>query len=235
MRIIGYIRVSTEYQAESKHGLDAQLFAIQKYAQHTNIPLMEIFRDEALSGSLSLEKRPGMLSAINTLTRGDLLVVAKRDRLGRDALVMAMIEAAVKRKGAKIISLAGEGTENDDPTGMLMRRMIDAFSEYERLIIGIRVSAALQAKKTKNERVGHIPYGYQLNQDGVHLEVNYLEKSRLDAMINMRNKGASIRQIANAMNILTEYNRENKPWNHMSVMRVVIERIQKEELNETRA
>lgn len=229
MKIIGYIRVSTEFQVESKHGLDAQLFAIQEYSKSSNIELHEIFRDEGLSGSLSLEKRPGMLSAINALSRGDLLVVAKRDRLGRDALVMAMIESAVRRKGSKIISLAGEGTENDDPTGMLMRRMIDAFSEYERLIIGIRVSAALQAKKTKGQRVGYIPYGYKLRDDGIHLEEEYSEQSILEKMYNLRSDGHSIREIAKIMNEKDLLNRNGNKWNHSSILRVCIDRFRRKE------
>lgn len=227
MKIIGYLRVSTEYQAESKHGLDAQLFAIQHYAAKNNLQIKEIFRDEALSGSVALDKREGMLSAINSLSKGDLLVVAKRDRLGRDALVMAMIEAAVKRKGARIISLAGEGTENDDPTGMLMRRMIDAFSEYERLIIGLRVSAALQAKKKKNERVGYIPYGFQLSNDGIHLEINNAENCLLLQMKQLREAGISIRGIANIMNDRNLLNRGGTKWNHSSILRVCIEKMRK--------
>ena len=231
MKIIGYIRVSTEYQAESKHGLDAQKYAIENYSAKNNLPIIEIFRDEALSGSLSLEKRPGMLNAINALSKGDLLVVAKRDRLGRDALVMAMIEAAVKRKGAKIISLAGEGTENDDPTGMLMRRMIDAFSEYERLIIGLRVSAALQAKKRKNERVGYIPFGYRLSVDGVHLRENHSESALLEEMTQLRKSGVSIRGIAKHLNERNLLNRGGSKWNHSSILRVCIERLKRESVN----
>lgn len=225
MQIIGYIRVSTEYQTESKHGLDAQVFAIEKYSNNNNIPIKEIFRDEGLSGSLSLEKRPGMLNAINSLSKGDLLVVSKRDRLGRDALVMAMIEAGVKRKGARIISLAGEGTENDDPTGMLMRRMIDAFAEYERLIIGLRVSAALQAKKKKKERVGYVPYGYKLAENGVHIEENPEELSLLTHMFRLRKSGHTIRGIANYLNERNLLNRDGNKWNHSSIMRVCINRL----------
>jgi DNA invertase Pin-like site-specific DNA recombinase len=70
------------------------------------------------------------MAAINELDNGDILLVAKRDRLGRDPLVLAMIESTVARAGAKIVSAAGEGTESDEPSAILMRRMIDAFSEY---------------------------------------------------------------------------------------------------------
>ena len=76
-----------------------------------------------------------MLEAVQTISEGDVLLVSKRDRIGRlDPLDMAMIEAAVRQRGARIVSAAGEGTEDDGPSSILMRRMVDAFSEYERLI-----------------------------------------------------------------------------------------------------
>lgn len=231
MKIIGYIRVSTEYQADSKLGLEAQTYAIENYGSKNNLTIKEIFRDEAITGARAFEKRPGMLNAINALSKGDVLVVAKRDRLGRDALVMAMIEAAVKRKGAKIISLAGEGTENDDPTGMLMRRMIDAFSEYERLVIGLRVSAALQVKKRKNERVGHIPFGYALSDNGVHLIENLNELKLFHEMKQLRESGISIRGIAKNLNERNLLNRGGSKWNQSSILRVCVERMKKETVN----
>ena len=43
----------------------------------------DIFSDEGISGSSSIEKPPGLLGAIASLNKGDILVVAKRDRLGR--------------------------------------------------------------------------------------------------------------------------------------------------------
>lgn len=231
MKIIGYIRVSTEYQADSKLGLEAQTYAIEDYSSKNKLTIKEIFRDEAITGAKAFEKRPGMLNAINALSKGDLLVVAKRDRLGRDALVMAMIEAAVKRKGAKIISLAGEGTENDDPTGMLMRRMIDAFSEYERLVIGLRVSAALQVKKRKNERIGHIPFGYRLSDNGIHLTENLEEIELFQEMKQLRESGISIRGIAKNLNERNLLNRGGSKWNQSSILRVCVERMKKETMN----
>ena len=141
MKVIGYFRVSTDQQAESGLGMDAQRIACEEYARKSGCHLTEVFKDEGLSGSLSLDKRPGMLAAISSLKKGDILVVAKRDRLGRDPLVLAMIEAAISRKEARIVSAAGEGTDSDDPSSILMRRMIDAFGEYERLVIKARTKA----------------------------------------------------------------------------------------------
>ena len=115
-----------------------------------------------------LERSSGLADDIATLGKGDVLLVAKRDRIGRlDPMAMAMIEAAVRRRGARIVSAAGEGTESDDPSSILMRRMIDAFAEYERLIIGARTKAGLGAKRRRGEKVtgGAIPYGSMAGPD----------------------------------------------------------------------
>lgn len=219
MKIVGYLRVSTEGQAESGLGLDAQRQSIENYALKSGIPLVEVFSDEGLSGSLSLEKRPGMLSAISSLEKGDLLVVAKRDRLGRDPLVVAMIESAISRKGARIVSTAGEGTENDCPSSILMRRMIDAFSEYERLIIKARTKSALKSKKDRGQRCGHIPFGYRLAEDGVHIEECPKEQDILRQMKELHSNGLSIREIARELNERKAFNRGESLWNNASVHR----------------
>lgn len=222
MKIVGYIRVSTDQQAESGLGLEAQAGAIQDYAKKFGADKYEIFRDEGLSGALSLDKRPGILEAISALSKGDTLVVAKRDRLGRDPMVVAMIERAVQRRGARIVSAAGEGTDNDDPSSILMRRMVDAFGEYERLIIGARTKAALQAKKKKQERVGYIPFGHKLSDDGIRLEEYEEEQRILRKMKSLRKKGLSIRGIAMTMNTKRIFNRGQMPWNHASVHRMLL-------------
>jgi len=51
-----------------------------------------------------------------------------------------------------------------------MRRIVDAFAEYERLLIKARTRAALAVKRSRGERTGDVPYGSQLAADGVHLE-----------------------------------------------------------------
>lgn len=221
MKVIGYLRVSTDGQAESGLGLEAQKRAIEDYAKKINQEVDEFFSDEGLGGSLSLEKRPGMLGAISMLKKGDILVVAKRDRLGREDLVMAMIESAITRKGARIVSAAGEGTESDDPSSILMRRMIDAFGEYERLIIKARTKAALKTKKDKGQRCGHIPFGYKLAEDGIHIEIDELEQDILAQMRQLRTDGLSIRDIAKEMNNRKAFNRGDSIWNHASIHRVM--------------
>lgn len=221
MKIIGYIRVSTDQQSESGLGLEAQKKALEDYTYKRGQSIAAFYQDEGISGSLSLEKRPGILNAISTLEKGDILAIAKRDRLGRDPFIVAMIESAIARKGAQIISAAGEGTDNDDPSSILTRRMIDAFAEYERLIIKARTKAALRVKKERGERVGHIPFGYQLSKDGIHLDKNDQEQYNLKQINILRNKGFSIREIALEMNKNQMLNRGQSKWNHASIFRIL--------------
>jgi DNA invertase Pin-like site-specific DNA recombinase len=220
MRIIGYVRVSTDQQVESGLGLEAQRKSIEKFAKNLNVTTYEIYSDEGVSGKLEVEDRPGILEAIASLTKGSMLVVAKRDRLGRDVFVVAMIERLVQKKGARIVSVAGEGTETDDPSSMLMRGMIDVFGQYERLIIGARTKAALKAKKDRGQRIGHIPFGKRLAEDGIHLLPDDGEREVLSFMSTLRACNNSIMKIANELNKHGKLNRGAK-WSKSSVHRLL--------------
>src|SRR4051812_44658006 len=105
-RAIGYRRVSTAEQVGSGLGLDAQQTAIAAAATRVGLPLEETFTDSGLSGGLPLEQRPALLVALDRLGKGDVLIVAKRDRLGRDVLNVCLIQKLVERKGARIVSAA---------------------------------------------------------------------------------------------------------------------------------
>jgi len=100
MRFIAYLRVSTDEQTESGAGLAAQTDACRQHAQRCVAELIGPFADEGVGGASALDKRPQLLGALAELSRGHVLLVAKRDRLGRDPIAVAMIEAAVRRKGA---------------------------------------------------------------------------------------------------------------------------------------
>lgn len=166
MQAVAYVRVSTDEQAESRAGLEAQLHAVTQHCQRNGWQLVGTFTDAGVSGAAPLDKRAGLLDAVNAVTRGAVLLVAKRDRLARDVVACAVVERMVKKRGGRIVSVAGEGTDSDDATSVLMRRIVDAFSEHERLVIAARTRAALQAKKRRGERAGRVPYGYVLAEGG---------------------------------------------------------------------
>ena len=216
-RAYGYLRVSTDAQADSGLGLEAQRSAITAAAARLGLDLGDVFTDAGVSGALELEDRPGLFAAVNALKRGDVLLVAKRDRLGRDVVAVAMLERLTARKGARIISAAGEGTEGTDAASMLQRRILDAFGEYERLIIGQRTKAALKAKRDRGERAGNIPFGYSLNADGRTLDANADEQHVIGLLRELKAAGYTLRQIADELNRQGFTTRRGTAWRHQYV------------------
>jgi DNA invertase Pin-like site-specific DNA recombinase len=182
--------------------MNAQDDVIKACADRLGVELVRIFatEDAGVSSVSPLEDRPELFEAISCLEKGDILIVAKRDRLGRDPIIVAMIEAAVRRKGARIISAAGEGTESDSPTDVLMRRIVDAFGEYERLIIKVRTISALKAKKIRGERTGSVPFGKKLAENGKTLLDNPGEMEIARIARRLRREGLSLKEIADRLN-----------------------------------
>lgn len=218
MKFVIYLRVSTDHQV---FGMDAQREICLSYIARNGPQSVLEYMDEGFSGSLELDKRPALLAAVSVLEKGDILLIAKRDRIGRDPIVNAMIERAVERKKARLVSASGDVSDANDPSSILMKRMVDAFAEYERLIIGARTKAALQVKKKLGQRIGYVPYGYSLCTDNVHLEKNEDEQKVLSMINEGRMFRVSFRQIAQDLNEMKYYNRGGKPWNHVAITRVM--------------
>lgn len=190
---VGYLRVSTEDQ---HLGPEAQRMAIEAWANRQGVTVVEWFEDHGISGAAPLEKRQALMAAISSLSDhgAGIMVIAKRDRLARDVASVAMIEALVKRKGARIVSAAGEGTDDDDPSSILMRRLIDSFAEYERAIIRARTKSALAAKKKKGYLIGSVPYGKRVSENGM-LEDDENEKQVIQKILMLKDDGLSERNI----------------------------------------
>ena len=131
-------------------GSDAQQAAIEHWAAIHRADVVGWHVDIGVSGGAVIARRDGLLAALGALAehRAVVFVVAKRDRLARDILLSAMIEQLANRLGARIVSAAGEGSdERDEPAGLLMRRLIDAFAEYERGVVRARMRAAMGVKR----------------------------------------------------------------------------------------
>src|SRR5690349_18398664 len=123
-RAFGYLRVSTDRQADSGLGLDAQRAAVEAAAARLGLVLADVFTDAGLSGSLDLDDRPSLFAAVQALKRNDVLIVAKRDRIGRDLVGVALVERQILRKGARVVSAAGEGTDGTDAGAMMQRQIL---------------------------------------------------------------------------------------------------------------
>jgi site-specific DNA recombinase len=222
MQLIAYLRVSTREQAESGLGLEAQREACVRAAAAMGEELDDaaIYVDAGVSGGEELDRCPALLAALDALEAGGVLMVAKRDRLGRDAYRLALIERLAARAGAQVVSADGTGN-GDDPAAMLLRRMVDAFAEYERQLIQARTRAALRAKKVRGERVGAPPWGYRVGADGVTLEADAGEQRIVALVRRAAGRGLSHRAIARELDAAGVRTRSGQPFNHAAVGRIL--------------
>jgi DNA invertase Pin-like site-specific DNA recombinase len=190
-KVVAYIRVSTEDQ---HLGPEAQLAAIHVWATRQNVTVVSVHRDLGVSGATPLADCSGLMAALDDLGvhGAGSLVVAKRDRLARDVMKAAMVEARAEKVGARVVSTAGEG-DGTDPAAQLMRTIVDAFAQYERAMIASRTRAALAVKKAKGERTGGVPYGFS-DLDGL-LVPNDAERVVITRARELSSAGMSFRGI----------------------------------------
>ncbi len=155
MRLIGYVRVSTEEQGRSGLGLDAQRASITAYAGAGNHELT-CAEDVGLSGS-SLD-RPALQHALTALRRreADALVVAKLDRLSRSLPDFASVLQLARKQRWAVIAL-DLGVDTTTPAGRLIANVMASVAEWEREVIGQRTSEALRAAQARGVRVGRPP------------------------------------------------------------------------------
>lgn len=218
-KVVLYVRVSTDEQAL---GPTAQRSAAQRWCEARGAQLVAVCEDLGVSGGAPLDKCPGLLSALRELEAhgAGTLLVAKRDRLARDVMKAAMVEQLALRAGAVVVSAAGEG-EGTDPAAALMRTMVDAFAQYERALIGARTKAALAVKKAKGERVGRVPYGWQLGADGVQLERCAGEQLVIAACRELKAEGWTLTAIGAELERRGLTPRDAGRWHPMRVSRVL--------------
>ena len=191
--VIGYVRVSTD---EQSLGPEAQRAAIERWAKARGLVVLVVHEDRGVSGAAALDARPGLLAALGDLarSRAAYLVAAKRDRLARDVIIAAQLERLAARSGAQVATADGAG-EGNSAEAALMRRMVDAFAEYERALIRGRTRAALAAKQARGERVSRFaPYGAGLDQRG-ELTPAPAELAAIELAIELAARGVPLRNI----------------------------------------
>ena len=146
-RAIGYVRVSTGEQGESGLGLKAQVTAIRAACEQRGWELVAV-REEVKSGARA-DNRPVLAEVLAALRGGeaDAVVVAKLDRLSRSVVDAGRLLEEARKGGFNIVAL-DLGLDLSTPTGELVANVLAAVAQWERRMIGVRTSEALQVKIT---------------------------------------------------------------------------------------
>lgn len=153
-RIIGYVRVSTQEQADSGLGLEAQERKLHAAAELHGWELVDVIRDEGISGATL--KRPGLRKAMRAIARGnaDGLAAAKLDRVSRSSVDMALIFEWFRDADATLVLLDVPGLDTSTAMGKAMSTLMAMFAEMERDLIAQRTKDALASLRKRGKPTG---------------------------------------------------------------------------------
>ena len=154
-RVFAYCRVSTAEQTT-----DNQIQEIA--ASGFQIDSRRIIA-ETVSGSVAAMERKGFLTLLNKLESGDVLVVTKLDRLGRNAMDVRATVERLASVGVRVHCLALGGADLASPAGKMTMGVIAAVAEFERDLLIERTQSGLARAKSQGKSLGR-PRSLDANQ-----------------------------------------------------------------------
>ncbi len=118
-------------------------------------------------------------------------------------------------------TMASASIDTRSAGGRLVLNVLLSVAQWEREAISERTSAALQHKISNGERCGRIRFGFDLADDGIHLEENEAEQETIELMQHLRGSGWSFQKIADELNAREIRTKEGKQWFHTSVSHIL--------------
>ncbi len=194
---IGYVRVSTDKQADKGVSLQAQAEKIRAMALVHGVRLAEIITDAGESAS-SMD-RPGLVRLLSLVDsrKVQTVIIAKLDRLTRSVKDLTDLLERFQRRGVSLVSVA-ESLDTGSAAGRLVLNIMTAVSQWEREAIGERTATALQHKRAHRKVYNHLPYGF--SRDGDALLPIADEQAVISRIRLYRSNGWTLRRIAEALN-----------------------------------
>lgn len=209
MRLIAYLRVSTEEQADSGLGLEAQQQACRQYCELYGHQLVATAQD-VCSGSIEPTERPGWSLGVEAELKAgvaDGVIFLRLDRLGRTVSGVTQVFDRLEKRHA-VISVK-EQFDTNSPMGRFMLHIMAAFAQFERDVIRARTVEAMAAKKLRGEQVGRVAI---IPHEAVLLaeQLYYSDSSR-----------PTWREVAALLAEAGYTNNDKKPFHDVTVMRAV--------------
>ena len=230
MKAIGYVRCSTQEQVDSGLGLDVQAERIRAYCSMRGLDLLDIIIDAGVSGGKPLAKREGgqrLLTAMKA-KQADAVVMLKLDRMFRNAGDCLTTVETWEKAGVAlhVVDLGGNAIDTTSAAGRFMLVVLAGAAEMERNLTRERTRSAMAVKKSNGQRVGAVPFGFDLADDGRTLIPNEREHAIIRDMRTMKASRMTLREIALALTergVPTKTGKASR-WTHQAVARILSRR-----------
>jgi DNA invertase Pin-like site-specific DNA recombinase len=149
-RVALYARVSTAIQTT-----DNQLRQLRSVAKRQGWQIVEVYRDEAVSGSKGRDKRPAFDAMLKGAVRRefDLIAAWSVDRLGRSMIDLVGFLDEIHSKHVDLY-LHQQGIDTTTPAGKALFQMCGVFAQFETAMIQERVKAGLSRAKAQGKTLG---------------------------------------------------------------------------------
>jgi site-specific DNA recombinase len=198
---VGYVRVSTEQQAEGGVSVAAQCAKLRAYAEACELDLVAIEQDAGVSAK-SL-KRPGLQAALRRLEGGEVegLLVAKLDRLTRSVRDLAVLLEPARFGGRWQLLSVGDSIDTRSAAGRLVLNVLGSVSQWERETAGERTREALAHLRVQGAVLGGEALGWRRTCERDPHGRCMVARDDAEAMTvarirELRSQGLSLRAIA---------------------------------------
>lgn len=223
MKYIIYSRVSTVDQ-----NVAMQNQTCFSHIQSIGGEDISLISEDDLSTSVPMDLRPGLQKMLGLLSKNVTVVVYSIDRLARDDIELLMIRRQIQKKGS-VLHSCNEGKEE------LTLDLMGVLAKHEKKRIIQRTIDNLKEKQRRFEKVGTTWYGYKLDETKLQLHnekarsykkpyllVPHPEESRnLELMLQWHKEGDNLYQICKKLTELGYMNRKGKPFQIVSVSRIL--------------
>ncbi|MCB9904483.1 MAG: recombinase family protein [Planctomycetes bacterium] len=226
MEVIGYVRVSTEGQAEDGVSLAAQSSKIRAWAHLDDREVAHIYKDAGISGA-KLSSREGLQAAIlHACKVKGALAVYSLSRLARSTRDTLAISEQLSKAGAELVSLS-EKIDTTSASGKMIFRLLAVLAEFERDQVSERTRVAMNHLRATGRRVSRFaPYGWNFSAAGDELVINEQEQLVIERIKQLRASGRSPGWIADSLTdhgITTK--RGKQAWS-AKVVRSILKRLE---------
>jgi DNA invertase Pin-like site-specific DNA recombinase len=223
VRLVGYVRVSTEDQSREGVSLGAQRERLAAYATAHGHELIGIEEDAGISGKVSPDQREGLARALELVRTGkaDGLVVLKLDRLSRSTRdILDLVDETGSRAGWRLVSVS-ENLDTATAAGRLVITVLAALSQMEREQVIERTCFAMDSIAREGRgRSRYTPFGWRTTDgstenragDRSELVPHADEQAAIRRIIRHRKQGKGARRIATALNREGPNPRTGNPW-----------------------
>ena len=231
MATYGYLRASTKKQVDSPETQRTTIGQYAAMAKLVDADDIEFFADPGVSGKVQLHKRKGGAALLAKLQPGDVVIIAKLDRMFRNLRDCLETFERFKSQGVKVCvcNFYGGSINFETPIGKLIITILAAVAEFERDLISERITDGLRERRRRGVRASnHAGYGFmwksQRQPDGRMAKVAVPDPEERDVMRQiaawrLRNPAFTWEEIEAAIRKAGITTRKGKPWDQNRIRR----------------